>query len=92
MDHLDAAIAELSIAIGARLDGFEAMIERFSAVPGVKRTTAEIVIAETGGDSTVVPTPERLCSWAGVAPPITNRPASIARPAPATAADGCDAP
>lgn len=68
IDHLDAAIAELSIAIAARLDGFEAMIERFSAVPGVKRTTAEIVIAETGGDVTVFPTPEQLCSWAGVAP------------------------
>jgi transposase len=68
IDHLDAAIDELSIAIAARLDHFEAMIEQFSAVPGVKRTTAEIVIAETGGDVTVFPTPEQLCAWAGVAP------------------------
>jgi transposase len=44
------------------------MIEQFSAVPGVKRATAEIVIAETGGDVTVFPTPEQLCSWAGLAP------------------------
>jgi transposase len=68
IDHLDAAIDELSIAIAARLDHFEAMIEQFSAVPGVKRTTAEIVIAENGGDVTVFPTPEQLCAWAGVAP------------------------
>jgi len=68
IDHLDISIAELGTAIGARLDRFEAMIEQFSAVPGVKPTTAEIVIAETGGDIAVFPTAEQLCSWAGLAP------------------------
>jgi transposase len=68
IDHLDMSIAELSTAIGERLNPFESLIERMSEVPGVKQTVAEIVIAETGADMAVFPTPEQLCSWAALAP------------------------
>lgn len=68
IDFLDATIAELSTAIGERLDPFTDLIERMCEVPGVDVTVAEIVIAETGADMTRFPTPQQLCAWAGVAP------------------------
>jgi transposase len=68
IDYLDRSISELSVAIGDRLDPFQDMIQRMCDVPGVQRTTAEVVIAETGGDMAAFATPEQLCSWAGLAP------------------------
>jgi transposase len=68
IDHLDASIDTLSEEIGQRCDPFGDLIERMCEVPGVSRTVAEIVIAETGADMSRFPTPEQLCAWAGVAP------------------------
>lgn len=68
IDFFDASIAELSTAIGERLNPFEDLIARMVEVPGVNRVTAEIVIAETGADMSKFPTAEQLCAWAGVAP------------------------
>jgi transposase len=68
IDHLDAAIDALSAEIGERCHPFEELIERMSEVPGVSRAIAEVVIAETGGDTAAFPTPQQLCAWAGVAP------------------------
>jgi transposase len=68
IDHLDASIDALSVEIGRRCDPFGELITRMCEVPGVSRTVAEIVIAETGADMTRFPTPGQLCAWAGVAP------------------------
>jgi transposase len=68
IDHLDASIDALSVEIGQRCDPFGDLIERMVEVPGVSRTIAEIVIAETGADMARFPTPQQLCAWAGVAP------------------------
>jgi transposase len=71
IDHiafLDASIKNLSDAIVERLGAFEAMIGLLCEIPGWGRATAEVFIAETGGDMRVFPTPEQLASWAGVAP------------------------
>jgi transposase len=37
-------------------------------IPGVKRRTAELLIAEIGVDMDAFPTPKHLASWAGVCP------------------------
>ena len=68
IDHLDASIEALSVEIGQRCDPFAELIERMCEVPGVSRTVAQTVIAETGADITSFPTPQQLCAWAGVAP------------------------
>lgn len=68
LDHLDASIDALTAEIGQRCDPFDELIERMCEVPGVSREVAEVVIAETGADTTAFPTPQQLCAWAGVAP------------------------
>jgi len=37
-------------------------------IPGVQRRTAQVILAETGADMSVFPTPKHLASWAGVCP------------------------
>ena len=71
LDHiafLDAAIARLSEEIVERCGPFEPTIEFLCEIPGWGRSTAEVFIAETGGDMSVFATPGQLASWAGIAP------------------------
>ena len=56
IDFLGASIKKLTVAIAERLSAFEAIIESLCEIPGWGRTTAEIFIAETGGDMSVFPT------------------------------------
>lgn len=68
IDFLDESIAELSQAIEEQLGPFAAAVELLSTIPGVARRTAEVIIAETGGDMSAFPTAKHLASWAGVCP------------------------
>ena len=71
LDHisfLDASIARLSAEIVERLRPFEPAIALLCGIPGWGRPTAEVFIAETGGDMSVFPAPERLAAWSGMAP------------------------
>jgi transposase len=38
------------------------------SIPGVQRRTAEVIIAETGGDMSAFPGAKHLASWAGICP------------------------
>ncbi len=83
IDHiafLDDSIQELTLQITLRLTAFEPAIELLRQIPGWGRTTAEVFIAETGGNMAVFPTPGQLASWAGMAPG-TNESAGKRRPA-----------
>jgi transposase len=68
IDAADATIARLGEQIDHLLAPFRAQIDLLMTIPGVGRRTAEVIIAETGGDMTRFPTPEQLASWAGVCP------------------------
>jgi transposase len=64
LSHLfetERSIAELSAV-------FQDDIERLDTIPGIATTAATSVIAEIGTDMSKFPTPERFCSWAGLAP------------------------
>jgi transposase len=65
---LDEAIASLSGEIKTRTERFDPAITLLCQIPGWGRTTAEVFIAETGGDMTVFPSAGHLASWAGMAP------------------------
>src|SRR5664280_2673354 len=66
IDELSATIEELSARIDQEMRPFAPQIERLVTIPGVKKTTAEVIIAETGADMTRFRTPANLASWAGV--------------------------
>ena len=71
IDHiafLDDSIKQLTDQITSRMVPFEGAIALLCQIPGWGRITAEVFIAETGGDMTVFPTPGQLASWSGMAP------------------------
>jgi len=68
IDFLDLSIAALTEEITTRLVPFEPAVAIITSVTGISRTTAEVIIAETGADMTRFPTAGHLCAWAGLAP------------------------
>ena len=68
IDFLDRSIATLTADVTDRLCPFESAVTILCSIPGVSRTTAEVMIAEMGVDMTRFPTSGHLCAWAGVAP------------------------
>ena len=64
-DGLYASNQELSQWIEVEMCPFARQIEGLVTIPGVRRSTAEVIIAATGSDK---PVPRRghLPSWAGV--------------------------
>ena len=67
-DYLTAQIAGLDALIAEAAAPFAAIIARLVTIPGVGQRTAEVIIAETGGDMARFATASRLAAWAGLAP------------------------
>jgi transposase len=53
---------------GAEAGEWAAKRDLLATIPGVSKTVAEQILAETGPDMSPFATPKRLASWAGVAP------------------------
>src|SRR5215218_3066974 len=68
VDFLDSRIGDVSEQVAQRMVPFTAAVELLVEVPGISRLSADVVIAETGGDMGRFPSPAHLASWAGVAP------------------------
>ena len=68
IDELDHRIESLGQRIDAVIAPLAPCIDLLVTIPGVSKTIAEIVIAETGADTTQFPTAAHLASWAGVCP------------------------
>lgn len=68
LDFLEEELARLNQEVRTRLAPFDEALERLDAIPGVGRTVAEDVLAETGTDMTRFPSAAHFCSWARVAP------------------------
>jgi len=68
IDFVDDAMTDLTREIDRLLLPFEATLARLDTIPGVNRTTATTIIAETGGDMRRFPSAGNLCSWAGLCP------------------------
>jgi transposase len=66
-DHLTAKIAELDALVAEAAGPFAALIARLETIPGIGRRTAEVIVAETGGDMARFATPARLAARAGLA-------------------------
>jgi transposase len=68
IDFLDEHLEHLTTEIDHRLVPFEPMLANLDTIPGVDRTAAVTVIAETGGDMSRFPTASHLCSWGAMCP------------------------
>src|SRR6185437_7693306 len=71
LDRIDAQTADIA-RLDARIEDamafFRLARELLISIPGFSTKTAEVFIAETGGDMSVFPTAGHLASWAGVSP------------------------
>jgi|SRR5688572_892607 len=68
IDYLEEALERLTAEIDRHLAPFEPAMANLMTIPGVARTTAAILIAETTGDMSRFPSAAHLCSWAGMCP------------------------
>jgi transposase len=68
IDFLDETLDRITAELDERLVPFAPMLANLDTIPGVNRTTAVSIIAETGGDMTRFPTAGHLCSWAAMCP------------------------
>lgn len=80
IDHLDSVLAELDARIAVLLREREDDLEHLGTIPGIARTAAQIIIAETGGDMTRFETAAHLASWIGVCPGM-NESAGVSKSA-----------
>jgi transposase len=67
-DHLTAQIAGLDDLVATAAAPFARLIARLMTIPGVGLRTAQVIVAEAGGDMTRFATAARLAAWAGLAP------------------------
>jgi transposase len=67
-DRLTEQIAELDALVEAAAAPFAAPIARLRTIPGIGLRTAQVIIAETGGEMARFPAPGQLAAWCGLAP------------------------
>jgi transposase len=68
VDSLNTSIEALNEQIEAAMAPFRDQVARLRTIPGISTRSAQVIIAETGGDMSRFPTPGHLASWAGLCP------------------------
>jgi transposase len=68
LDFLDEQITAYSQEIERVTAPFEELVALLDTIPGVARTTAELILAEVGPDLSRFPDADHLAAWAGLAP------------------------
>jgi transposase len=68
LDYLDEALSELSKRIEEQMRPFGEQIALLTSIPGIKTNTAQVILAEIGGDMRQFPDAAHLESWAGMCP------------------------
>ena len=68
VDYVEEAIEAVSQQIDVVIAPFTSALERLSTIPGVKKRTAEVILAEIGPDMSTFPSAAHLASWAGLCP------------------------
>jgi hypothetical protein len=63
IDHLDTVIAALDARIAKLMGEHDQDIQNLDTIPGIGRRAAEIIIAETGGDTTPWPSLSTSFAW-----------------------------
>jgi transposase len=68
IDQRTRQIEELNARIEVEMEPFRSFCELIGTIPGIGQRCAEVIVAETGADMDVFPTPAHLASWAGTCP------------------------
>lgn len=66
--YLESLISEIEERIDILLKNYQEEMNLLLTVPGIKKDTAAIIVAEMGVDMGQFPTSQNLSSWAGVSP------------------------
>lgn len=66
--YLEELISEIEMRIDHILLGYQEELQLLITMPGIKKDTAAIIIAEIGVDMGQFPTSKHLASWAGLSP------------------------
>lgn len=65
---LEEQVAALDVEIERLLEPYREVYELLQTMPGVRKESAAVLLAEAGADMSVFPTPEQFTSWAGLCP------------------------
>lgn len=68
IEYLEGQIEAISKEVARLCEPFHEAVDLLMTMPGVGRTTAEMIVAEIGVDMSRFPSPHHLASWAGVCP------------------------
>jgi len=68
LDHLDGLVAQLNARIEQLTQADAEALALLTTVPGIKRHTAEVLLAEVGPTVDPFPTAGQFVSWAGLCP------------------------
>ena len=68
IDFLDASVARLDQEVRDRMGPFELAVALLVGIPGRGRDTAEVFLAETGGDMSRFPSAAHCASWCRICP------------------------
>jgi transposase len=68
LDFLEMAVDTIGAQLEDLLRPFAESLGLLKTIPGVAQRSAEVILAETGGDMSRFPTAGHLASWAGLCP------------------------
>ncbi len=68
IEYLESLITEIEQRIDVLLQKYQEELQLLLTIPGIKKDTAAVIIAEMGVDMSQFPTSQHLASWAGVCP------------------------
>ncbi|OIJ11510.1 IS110 family transposase [Anaerobacillus arseniciselenatis] len=66
--YLEELISDIEKRIDQLLEEYQTEVELLMTMPGIKKETASVIIAEIGADMAQFPTSKHLASWAGLSP------------------------
>lgn len=68
IEYLETLTSEIEKRIEQILQSYQEELQLLITIPGIKKETAAVIIAEIGVDMEQFPTSQHLASWAGVSP------------------------
>lgn len=68
IEYLETLTSEIEKRIEQILQSYQEELQLLITIPGIKKETAAVIIAEMGVDMEQFPTSQHLASWAGVSP------------------------